>query len=353
MSMNEETGRKADEAEDGATGPVLSEAEVNALVAGVENGEIEVQSAAGPRYATVTDFEVPRRSRIVSDSLPKLDVLNATFAERLKLRSEQALAADLSVEFVATDKVLFGDLVETDVARVMAVEFSVAPLPGHAAFVLDGPLVSKLVELFFGGAANEPRAAGHDAFTAGVMRVIDAYAAVVLDALKATWAGVQTVDPQPHKSESSLSLLGIADESEPVVRSLFEYSFPGGSGRLTVLFPEKVIAPLLPTFKGEKRVPDAERDRRWTETIRDCLPAVSVGLSTSVGQATMTLRQLICLEPGDILSIENPTEATILANNVRLLRGRFGVHGGRNAVAASRWMTTDITNTVKDTSNGQ
>ena len=28
-------------------------------------------------------------------------------------------------------------------------------------------------------------------------------------ALKATWAGVQTVDPQPHKSESSLSLLGI------------------------------------------------------------------------------------------------------------------------------------------------
>ena len=39
---------------------VLTDDEVDALLDGVESGEVEVQSAQGPRYASVTPFELPR-----------------------------------------------------------------------------------------------------------------------------------------------------------------------------------------------------------------------------------------------------------------------------------------------------
>lgn len=351
--MNDEPNSPESATENERADAVLSEDEVNALVSGVENGEIEVHSAAGPRYAVVRDFEIPRRSRIVSDSLPRLDLLNAKLAERLKVRSEQVLAADLSVEFIKTDRVQFGELVEDDVARLMAIEYAAPPLPGNAAVLLDGSLVNRLVELFFGGAGNEQRNDAHGAFTAGVMRVIDAYSKVVLDAVRVTWSNVIDMEPQPQKTESSLSLLSIADESDLVVRSVFEYSFAGRSGALTLLLPEKFIASLEPAFKGDNRTQDVEQDELWSKTIRDCLPDISVDLSSTVGQATMTLGELICLEPGDIISIADPADATILANNVRLMRGRFGVHAGHNAVAASRWLTSDITNTDKDIAHGQ
>ena len=56
------------------------------------------------------------------------------------------------------------------------------------------------------------------------MRVIDSYGTVVLDALKMTWANVIEMEPQPQKTESSLSLLGIADETDPVPEIMGSYS---------------------------------------------------------------------------------------------------------------------------------
>ena len=54
--MNDETNSQQNAPENESTGAVLSEDEVNALVSGVESGEIEVHSAAGPRYAVVRGF---------------------------------------------------------------------------------------------------------------------------------------------------------------------------------------------------------------------------------------------------------------------------------------------------------
>ena len=47
------------------------------------------------------------------------------------------------------------------------------------------------------------------------------------------------------------------------------------------------------------------------------------------------------LSPGDIIEIERPQEATVLARDVRLLRGRLGVHCGRNAVETIGWIGGD------------
>ena len=58
--------------------PVLTGDEKNALLEGVESGEVEVQSIDGPRYATVVEFELTPRDRIVSNSFPRLQNINRT-----------------------------------------------------------------------------------------------------------------------------------------------------------------------------------------------------------------------------------------------------------------------------------
>ena len=331
---------------------VLTKDEVGALLTGVESGEIEVQSADGPRFAVVKPHDIPRRSRIATKSLPKLELLNDNLAERLKQRTQKLLNCELGVTCRSTGSIMFADVWDSDSDALVAVEFSASPFTGRGAIVIDANLINQLVELFFGGGGNEKKEEPHGDFTPGVMRVVHAYADIVLTSLRETWEPIQLIEPEQQKTESSTSLLTIADETDSIVQSIFDFSFAEHDGTLEFLMPSVMLETLLPIFKGDNREPNPARDKYWEETFRDVVTDVTVDLSTTIGQATMTLSELICLEPGDIINIENPTKATVHAQNVRLIEGRFGVHGGKNAIEASHWFADDTQHTVKGDTHG-
>lgn len=317
---------------------VLTDDEVGALLEGVESGEIEVQTAAGPRYASVATFEVPRRSRLVSKSFPKLELLNDKFADRLKVQTQRITQGELGLTCRQTVETPFDEIGDQHRSPLVAIQFAARPLQGHGALIFEAELVNQLVELYFGGSASEPNSPKVNGFTLGELRVTHAYAKLVLATLKDVWEPVQAIEPEQIKTESSISLLGIAEETDPVIKSTFDFSFAEHDAAMYLLAPNAMLEPLLPFFKGIDRKKDLAQDKVWGDTIRDGLTDVAVALSTNVGQATMTLGELICLEPGDVIDISDPRHATISAESVPLLAGRFGVHCGQNAVEATRWL---------------
>ncbi len=331
---------------------VLTDDEVDALLDGVESGEVEVQSAKGPHYASVTLYEIPPRSRIASKSFPRLELLNEKFAEQLRKRTQQLLDCELGLSCSGTGSSLFGDIRGHHIDVLVVVEFAAPPLTGHGALVFGAELVHQLVELFFGGVGSEPKEPGLGGFTRGELRVTHAYSDIVLATLKEIWEPIQAINPEQVKTESSISLLNIADDTDPVIKSTFDFSFQEHDGTLHLLLPNAMVETLLPLFKGTDRKENPAQDEMWADTIRTALTDIGVSLSTSVGHASMTLGELISLEPGDVISIDNPRIATIFAQNVPLLEGRFGVHGGRNSVEATQWLGTDLKKPKRDGTHG-
>ena len=51
-----------------------------------------------------------------------------------------------------------------------------------------------------------------------------------------------------------------------------------------------------------------------------------------LAQAKISLGELVRLTPGDIIPIEPPQDVVLLAGDVPLHRGRFGVSQGHNAL---------------------
>jgi flagellar motor switch protein FliM len=99
-----------------------------------------------------------------------------------------------------------------------------------------------------------------------------------------------------------------------------------------------MVASLLPAFDGRRRDRDIATDARWEKAIRRRLADTPVKVTTRVGQARLPLAEVIALAPGDVIPIGSPRFATVLANDVPLIRGRFGIFDGRNAVEADEWL---------------
>jgi flagellar motor switch protein FliM len=57
-----------------------------------------------------------------------------------------------------------------------------------------------------------------------------------------------------------------------------------------------------------------------------------VELGTVLGRGKITMQQLMNLQPGDILPCDFSGRATVLAEDVPVFRGTFGVSHGQQAV---------------------
>jgi flagellar motor switch protein FliM len=75
-----------------------------------------------------------------------------------------------------------------------------------------------------------------------------------------------------------------------------------------------------------------EKDTRWSNLLRSEIEDADVQLKTLLGRAHLTLADLLNLKPGDILPCDFAGKVTLLAEDVPLFRGRFGLSRGQQAV---------------------
>jgi len=328
---------------------VLTEAEKNALLDGVTSGAVKVQAGGGAKYAAVRPFDIEARSRIVTNSYPRLQSINQRFAERLSNQAESLLQCDLAIRPVEAGLRSFSEFLSRHAGPCVAAVFEAPPLTGSALVVLRPDVVGHLVESFFGGPGTPDSSKGSTTFSAGELSVSNLFCNLVLATIQDAWQPLVGFAPSRTRTETSLDHVELGGDADTVIDTAFELCLSGDQGphgphgdrrgQFHILWPRDMVAPLLPAFDGQKRDRDAARDVKWEQAIRRRLADTPVKVSTWVGQARLALGDVVALAPGDVIPIGSPRFATVLANNVPLLSGRFGIFDGRNAVEAGEWLS--------------
>lgn len=318
---------------------VLTEEEKEALVEGVENGDVEVQTGDGPRYACVTEFEIGSRNRIVTNSFPRLKSLNRKLAKLSTRTTSALLNARVEVSPGPVRACTWGEFVESATETALIVEFTAAPLDGAAAVRVQSQAVRHIVETFYGGSSENPPRHDIEGFTPGEMNVVRLFTAEVLNGVTRTWQSLMDIDASVSGVHPGSDVIEVIESGETVICSEFSLAIGDDEHRFHLVWPTATLSSLLPVLEGAKRDRDAAEDARWEKVIRARVPEASVDVSSCVGHAQMSLRDVAALKPGDVIDIENPRIGTVFAKDVAVLEGRFGVHDGCYAIEATRWLT--------------
>jgi flagellar motor switch protein FliM len=108
--------------------------------------------------------------------------------------------------------------------------------------------------------------------------------------------------------------------------------FGARSGRIDWLLPEALLAPVRETLAADGGQTTLRKQEAWAPVFTAALQDAEIDMRAILTQAQISLRELVRLSPGDIIPIEPPQQVTLLAGDVPLYRGRFGVSQGRNAL---------------------
>ncbi|WP_341707124.1 flagellar motor switch protein FliM [Halopseudomonas sp.] len=308
---------------------LLSQDEIDALLHGVDDGAIDTDLDSDP--GSIKSYDLTSQDRIVRGRMPTLEMINERFARytRISMFNLMRRSADVAVGGVQVMK--FGEYVHTLYVPTSLNLVKMKPLRGTALFILDAKLVFKLVDNFFGGDGRHAKIEGRE-FTPTELRVVRMVLDQAFVDLKEAWQAVHDVQFEYVNSEVNPALANIVSPSEVVVVSTFHVELDGGGGDLHVTMPYSMIEPLREVLDSGLQSDVDEHDERWVRALREEVTGVKVPLNATVVRTQLKLRDLLSMQPGDVIPVEMPEHMVLCANGVPTFKSKLGSVKGNLAL---------------------
>jgi flagellar motor switch protein FliM len=308
---------------------ILDQAEIDALIHGVDTGAVNITPEPGPGEVRSYDFN--NQMRIVRGRMPTLEMINERFARlfRVSLYNLLRRTAEISVHPIQVKK--FSEYVHTLHVPTSLNLVKLNPLRGTALVVLEPKLVFATVDNFFGGTGRHAKIEGRE-FTATEQRIIHMVLRNVFSDLHEAWSHVAPIELEFVQSEINPHFANIVSPSEIVVVTSFHIEVDGGGGNLHVTMPYSMIEPLREILDAGVASDRVEKDERWMVTLREEIEDAEVQLTTRLGHCNISLATLLNLKAGDIVPCDFQGKVTVLAEDVPVFRGSYGLSHGLQAV---------------------
>ena len=308
---------------------LLSQDEIDALLHGVDDGLVQTEMAAEP--GSVKSYDLTSQDRIVRGRMPTLEMINERFARytRISMFNMLRRSADVAVGGVQVMK--FGEYVHSLYVPTSLNLVKIKPLRGTALFILDAKLVFKLVDNFFGGDGRHAKIEGRE-FTPTELRVVRMVLEQAFVDLKEAWQAIMEVNFEYINSEVNPAMANIVGPSEAVVVSTFHIELDGGGGDLHVTMPYSMIEPVREMLDAGFQSDLDDQDERWVKALREDLLDVDVPLTATVARRQLRLRDILHMQPGDVIPVELPEELIMRASGVPSFKVKLGSHKGKLAL---------------------
>ena len=84
-----------------------------------------------------------------------------------------------------------------------------------------------------------------------------------------------------------------------------------------------------------------EVDERWVNFLSSQVQSTEVKLVANLTEAELTVRELLEMKVGDVISLDIPDSITAHVEGVPVLECGYGVHNGQYALKVKRFLAAD------------
>jgi flagellar motor switch protein FliM len=313
---------------------ILSQEEVDALLRGV-TGEPE-EAATEESGGGVRTYDIGRQERIVRGRMPTLEIINERFARNFRIGLFNLIRRTAEISVGPVSVIKYSEFVRNLIVPTNLNLVHMQPLRGTALFVFDPNLVFLVVDNLFGGDGRyHMRVEGRD-FTLAEQRIIRKMLDVVFEEYGKAWEPLYPVTLEYVRSEMNTQFANIATPTEVVVVTTFNIELGTSGGDFHICMPYSMIEPMRDQLTSTMQADRAEADERWITEMSLQVQDAEVELVAHLGQAAITLRQIMGLKVGDVISLDLPDAVIAEVDGVPLFECHYGQKNGQLALKVER-----------------
>ncbi len=323
---------------------VLDQSEVDALLAAVDSGGVEsAVGEIGSRAARLTKevhiYDFKRPERVSKEQMRAIEGMHESFARNLGASLSGFLRTIVEIRVATTEQLTYSEFIYSLPNPTNFNLLTAEPLEGQLCLEISPLIIYPIIDRLLGG-SNSELFIPQRPLTLIEQRLVGRITDRALAALTETWVDLVDVTFKIVEVESNPHLVQIVAPNEIVIVVGFEIKMSGRAGTMSLCVPFKVIEPVMDKLVTQGWLAyqrqSAQDDK--TEAIARGLGATFVDLDAYLAETTITVRELLTLQPGDILQTCKPLDGEVIlqVHGENQFAGAIGQHKDNLAVKITR-----------------
>lgn len=331
---------------------MLSQSEIDALLSGaieldqkdsgqsvnlaeIISGESGDRKPAEAQKQKITAYNFWSPDRFSKEQMRAVEMVHEDLSERLTTTLPTFLRTNIRPRLVHSEQGRFHDFLKDIPENTLFHMVTLAPLPGQMVVCISPNVSYLILEQRLGGKIEgkqleRPLTDIDQLLLRGLMEHM-------LGDFKAAWGKVVTVEPMLEDSTTNQHWVQMVMGNERVMLLTFELNVQGTAGTMSVFIPFNTLKPIAAVLNphiwisGRK---EQQFDPKSRQIAMRNLANAPLPFTVILGEAEIKLREIVQLNVGDVISIDQSITADLVVQvaNQRRFRGRVGRVGNRISV---------------------
>jgi flagellar motor switch protein FliM len=270
-------------------------------------------SAAAPRAGRSGRYDFSHPDLLTREQSRSLRTVHEGYAQALAKRLSTELLSNVSARVLNVEHLTYAEFLARLPSPALLAVVEVPELAGKVALDLDLALAFAFVDRLLGGPGDTIET--KRALTAIEQGLMDRVLRKGCQELDALWRPIQELHFKLSSIEANPELARVVSPEEMVVLIAFEITMNERSGRMNLCLPYVVIEPAIHRLgQGTTLVRASEDAGALRTALGESVAAARLEVDVSLGTVQLTLRELLQVEPGDVLRVAPAGEAGAVAS---------------------------------------
>lgn len=283
---------------------VLSQAEIDALLAGVLDGSVNAEEAKKEPERKIKVYDFKRPDKFSKDQIRTLYMLHESFARLLNTYLSTHLRTLINVDVASVEQLTYQEFVQSVANPSFISVLGVPPLKGNIILEFDTAIAFAYVDRVFGGDGNT------QIKTRVLTEIEDAvmrrFVTAAMNHFKDAWSNVTPMNPFLETTESNPQFMQIVTPSEMVVIITLQLKIGETEGIMNICIPYLVLEPIMSklttTFWVSSSISKSETENQ-VAIIQSKLEHTEVPFIVEIGGVQITIKEFLMLGFGDVLQL--------------------------------------------------
>lgn len=234
-------------------------------------------------------------------------------ARSLSSQVSAVMRSIVEIQLHSVDQMTYGEFLMSLPSPTSFNIFSMKPLEGAAILEINPSIAFPMIDRLLGG-KGDPYESSRE-FSDIELNLLDTLLRQVMQNLKEAWSSITEIFPSVDAKESSPNVVQIVAQNEIVIMVVMEIIIGHSSGMMSICYPVISLETVLSRLASrDLMLSDTSSKKSRNKELQALIAGANVIVSGYLGDATLTLKEILDLQVGDIVRLDTIADDTIIVS---------------------------------------
>ncbi|GFI16518.1 MAG: flagellar motor switch protein FliM [Lachnospiraceae bacterium] len=289
-------------------GEVLSQSEIDNLLAALSSGELNVDQMSEGSDKQVKDYDFSRPVKFSKEHLRTLEIIYEHYGRLISSNLPIYLRKNIQVAVANSETVTFSEFTNSLSNPVILGIVDFRPLSGNIIIELSANLGYAMIDRMLGG-PGVPMEKLRD-FSTIEMTILQKIMVVCMDLMREPWKNVIEIDPVMERIETNAQFAQMIAPSDMIAIVSMEVKIGDAEGFMNMCLPYFTLEDVMDNLNTKYWYSTMQKDEAdYEEHIESLIKRIDVPVKAVLGQSQVSVNDFLHLQIGDIIRLDTNVES--------------------------------------------